>query len=164
MSYAVNPGLAGMSAKKYWDNYAKMCQGMADEGACLNRAIQHGANVTFAADGLGQVTLPTGTAAITAQALAIASNLTQIGAALVTDPNRFATQQAPRAVNVLDEAVITPLVDRVAQRATPYFVRYVMPPLAVLYVLSGLAAFFSYKVLEASPRRVTANRRRRRRR
>jgi hypothetical protein len=163
MSYA----LSGVSARKYWNQYAKACRGFADEGACLNRAIQHGASVTFAADGLGQLTVPTvpaGTAAITQQALAIAANLTQIGAQLVTNPDNFARTQAPRAVNVLDEAVITPLVDRVAQRATPYFVRYVMPPLAVLYVLSGMAAFFSYKVLEGSPRRVSANRRRRRRR
>jgi hypothetical protein len=163
VSYALN----GISAKKYWNQYAKMCQGMADEGACLNRAIQHGANVTFSADGLGQITVPgvsPSTMAVTQQALAIAANLTAIGAQLVTNPDNFARTQAPRAVNVLDEAVITPLVDRVAQRATPYFVRYVMPPLAVLYVLSGMAAFFSYKVLEASPRRVSANRRRRRRR
>lgn len=164
MSYA----LSGVSTSKYWRDYAKACRGFADEGACLTRAIRHGVPVTFA--GLGQITLPTApavpasTAAITQQALAIAANLTQIGAALVTNPDGFARTQAPRAVNVLDEAVITPLVDRVAQRATPYFVRYVMPPLAVLYVLSGMAAFFSYKVLEGSPRRVSANRRRRRRR
>lgn len=156
MSYA---GLGtAASAKRYWNQYAKACQGMADEGACLNRAIQHGANVTFSASGMGQV------ATDTQQALAIAANLTQIGAALVTNPDAFARNQAPRAVNVLDEAVITPLVDRVAERAAPYFVQYVMPPLAVLYVLSGMAAFFSYKVLEGSGRRVTANRRRRRRR
>lgn len=161
MSYA---GLGSpASSKRYWNQYAKMCQGMADEGACLNRAIQHGAHVTFAADGLGQIGT-SASATTTQQALAIAANLTQIGAALITNPDVFARQQAPRAVNVLDEAVITPLVDRVAQRATPYFVRYVMPPLAVLYVLSGMAAFFSYKVLEGSGRRVTSNRRRRRRR
>jgi len=46
------------SYKRYWSNYAKMCQGMADEGACLNRAIQHGANVTFSASGLGQTARP----------------------------------------------------------------------------------------------------------
>lgn len=159
MSYA---GLgSAASAKRYWSQYAKACQGMADEGACLNRAIRHGVNVTFAASGLGQAATP---AATTQQALAIAANLTQIGAALVTNPDAFARNQAPRAVNVLDEAVITPLVDRMAERATPYFVRYVMPPLAVLYVLSGMAAFFSYKVLEGQPGRVSPNRRRRRRR
>jgi len=159
MSYA---GLgSAASYKRYWNRYAKACQGVADEGACLNRAVQHGANVTFSASGLGQVA-PSSTAMTTQQALAIAANLTQIGAALVTDPNRFAVQQAPHAVNVLDEAVITPLVDRVAERAAPYFIRYVMPPLAVLYVLSGMAAFFSYKVLEGQRnRKVSANRRRR---
>lgn len=162
MSYA---GLgSAASYKRYWNQYAKACQGMADEGACLNRAIQHGANVTFSASGLGQVAAPSSTAMTTQQALAIAANLTQIGAALVTNPDAFARNQAPRAVNVLDEAVITPLVDRVAERATPYFVRYVMPPLAVLYVLSGMAAFFSYKVLEGQPGRISPNRRRRRRR
>lgn len=161
MSYA---GLGSpASYKRYWSNYAKMCQGMADEGACLNRAVQHGANVTFSASGLGQVGAPS-TLAVTQQALAIAANLTQIGAQIITNPDNFARAQAPRAVNALDEAVITPLVDRVAERATPYFIRYVMPPLAVLYVLSGFAAFFSYKVLEGQGRRVSANRRRRRRR
>jgi len=39
----------------YWDQYAKMCEGMADEGACLTRAIRHGANVTFSASGMGQL-------------------------------------------------------------------------------------------------------------
>lgn len=163
MSYA---GLgSAASYKRYWNRYAKMCQGMADEGACLNRAIQHGANVTFSASGLGQAA-PSSTAVTTQQALAIAANLTQIGAALVTNPDGFARNQAPRAVNVLDEAVITPLVDRVAERAAPYFIRYVMPPLAVLYVLSGMAAFFSYKALEGqrSGHRVSPNRRRRRQR
>jgi hypothetical protein len=160
MSYASLGSAA--SAKRYWNRYAKMCQGMADEGACLTRAIQHGADVTFSASGLGQASAPSSTAATTQQALAIAANLTQIGAALVTNPDNFARQQAPRAVNVLDEAVVTPLVDRVAQRATPYFVRYVIPPLVVLYILSGMAAFFSYKVLEGQPGRVSANRRRRR--
>lgn len=162
MSYASLGSAA--SAKRYWNQYAKMCEGMADEGACLTRAIRHGANVTFSASGLGQVPVPSASAATTQQALQIAANLTQIGAAVVSNPDLFARSQAPRIVNILDETVITPLVDRVAQRATPYFVRYVMPPLAVLYVLSGMAAFFSYKVLQDEPGRVTPNRRRRRRR
>lgn len=161
MSYA---GLgSAASYKRYWNQYANACQGMADEGACLNRAIQHGANVTFSASGLGQVA-PSSTALTTQQALAIASNLTQIGAALVTNPDAFARNQAPRAVNVLDESVITPLVDRMAERASPYFVKYVTPPLVVLYVLSGMAAFFSYKVLEGQSVRISPNRRRHRRR
>jgi len=152
------------SYKRYWNRYAKACQGMADEGACLNRAVQHGASVTFA--GLGQVAPPPGgstTMADTQRALQIAASLAQIGAQVIANPNVFAQQQAPRVVNVLDETIVTPLVDRMAQRATPYFIQYVMPPLAVLYVLSGMAAFFSYKVLEGQRnRKVSANRRRRR--
>jgi hypothetical protein len=110
--------------------------------------------------GLGQI--GPASASTTQQALAIATNLTQIGAQVVANPDLFARSQAPRIVNALDEAVITPLVDRMAQRATPYFVRYVLPPIALLYVISGLAAFFSYKVLEGQRnRKVSPNRRRR---
>lgn len=159
MSYA---GLGTSAAyKRYWNKYADSCSEFGDEGACLNRAIQHGASVTFA--GLGQVA--PASAATTQQALAIAANLTQIGAQVVSNPDLFARSQAPRIVNALDEAVVTPLVDRMAQRATPYFVRYVLPPIALLYVISGLAAFYSYESLKAlGGRRVSANRRRRRRR
>jgi hypothetical protein len=162
MSYA---GLgSAASYKRYWSNYAKACQGMADEGACLNRAVQHGANVTFSASGLGQAAAPPGVPASmadTQRALQIAASLAQIGAQVISNPDLFTRTQAPRVVNALDESVVTPLVDRVAQRAAPYFIRYVMPPLAVLYVLSGMAAFFSYEVLKGQRGRVSANRRRR---
>ena len=157
MSYA---GLgSAASYKRYWNNYAKMCQGMADEGACLNRAIQHGANVTFSASGLGQVS----PVAAATNAIATAANLSEIAVQITRNPEAFSATQAPRIVNALDAHIVTPLVDRAAERATPYFVRYVMPPLAVLYVLSGMAAFFSYKVLEER-RGLSANKRRRRRR
>lgn len=156
MSYASLGSAA--SYKRYWNNYAKMCEGVADEGTCLNRAIQHGANVTFA--GLGQAPAVTSTR----NAIATAANLTEIAVQITRNPEAFSASQAPRIVNALDMHIVTPLVDRMAERATPYFVRYVMPPLAVLYVLSGMAAFFSYKVLEGqSGRRMAANRRRRRR-
>ena len=160
MSYA---GLgSAASYKRYWNRYAKACQGVADEGACLNRAVQHGANVTFSASGLGQVPSGSATMADTQRALQIAASLAQIGAQVISNPDLFTRNQAPRVVDALDQSVVTPLVDRVAQRATPYFIRYVMPPLAVLYVLSGMAAFFSYKVLEGQRnRKVSPNRRRR---
>lgn len=146
------------ASKKYWNEYASACQGMADEGARLNRAIQHGASVTFAASGMGQVPVQT-----VQQGIATAANVSEITVQLLRNPEMFASQQAPRIVNALDTYIVTPLVDRAADRATPYFVRYVMPPLAVLYVLSGLAAFYSYKVLEGQrDRKVSPNRRRRR--
>lgn len=162
MSYA---GLgSAASYKRYWNNYAKMCPSMGDEGACLNRAIQHGANVTFSAGGLGQVPAGSATMADTQRALQIAASLTQIGAQVISNPDLFTRTQAPRVVNALDESVVTPLVDRVAQRAAPYFIRYALPPIALLYVISGLAAFYSYEVLKGQRSRgVSANRRRRRR-
>jgi hypothetical protein len=116
--------------------------------------------------GLGQAAPPgvPSTMADTQRALQIAASLAQIGAQVISNPDQFSRTQAPRVVNVLDETVVTPLVDRVAQRATPYFIQYVMPPLAVLYLLSGMAAVFSYKVLEGQRNRgkISANRRRRR--
>jgi len=157
MSYASLGSAA--SYKRYWNNYAKMCQGMADEGACLNRAVQHGANVTFSASGMGQIS-PVSAAT---SAIATAANLSEIAVQITRNPEAFSASQAPRIVNALDAHIVTPLVDRIAERAAPYFIRYVMPPLAVLYVLSGLAAFYSYESLKGQ-RRVSANRRRRRRR
>jgi hypothetical protein len=154
MSYALGNAA---SARRYWNRYAKACQGMADEGACLTRAIRHGANVTFSASGLGQTSAQT-----VASSIQTAANVSEITVQLLRNPEAFASTQAPRVVNALDTYIVSPLVDRAAERATPYFVKYVMPPLAVLYVLSGMAAFFSYKVLEGS-RRVSPNRRRRRR-
>lgn len=161
MSYASLGSAA--SYKRYWNNYAKMCPSMGDEGACLNRAIQHGANVTFSASGLGQAQAAPASMNDTQRAIQIAASLAQIGAQVLANPDQFARVQAPRVVNALDESVVTPLVDRAAQRAAPYFIKYAMPPLAVLYVLSGMAAFFSYKVLEDRGRRMSPNRRRRRR-
>lgn len=109
--------------------------------------------------GLGQIPIQT-----VQQGIATAANVSEITVQLLRNPDAFAATQAPRIVNALDAHIVTPLVDRVAQRATPYFIRYVMPPLAVLYVLSGMAAFFSYKALEGQrSRKVLANRRRRRR-
>ena len=170
MSYA---GLgSAASAKRYWNRYAKACQGMADEGACLNRAIQHGANVTFSASGLGQ-TAPSATAVTTQQALAIAglgqttastvASVADTTARLISDPEGTMRRQGPQIVAALDRHVVNPLVDRMAVAAAPYMVRYILPPLAVLYVLSGLSAFYSFQGLkiltEGKP--VRSNRRRR---
>lgn len=160
MSYSVKGlGSAG-SAKRYWNNYAKSCSQFGDEGACLTRAIQHGADVTFSASGLGQTPAQTAASAMTT-----AANFTEIGVHILRNPEVFASTQAPRIVDALDRHIVSPLVDRATVRATPYIVRYLLPPLSVLYILSGLAAFYSYEVLKENtpPKKVLANRRRRRR-
>jgi len=120
--------------------------------------------MSYALSGLGQT--PESDARSAQYALQIAANLTSMGAQLVSNPQRFAQTQAPVLVNVLDQTIVSPLVDRATQRATPYLIQYMLPPLTVLYVLSGLAAFYSYETLKnvISKRGLAANRRTRRNR
>jgi hypothetical protein len=139
--------------KSYWDARAKACQGMADEGACLAQVARH-VPVTFA--GLGQ-----------SPELSTLTSVVDTSARLIRDPEGLMRAQGPQIVSALDRHVVNPLVDRMAQAAAPYMVRYVVPPLAVLYVISGLGAFYSFqslKTLREGKRPVSANKRRRRRR
>lgn len=145
--------------RAYWDARARACREMGDEGACLARVARH-VPVTIggmgdSGDGLGQ--------SINAQDI---SEIAALSARLITNPDATLRSQGPRVVAALDQHIVNPLVDRMATAAAPYVVRYLLPPLAVLYVLSGLGAFFSYQTFKqaAGRRSIAPNGRRRRRR
>jgi hypothetical protein len=133
--------------KSYWDARAKACQEFADEGECLAQVARH-VPVTFA--GMGD----TGTDIM---------NATSIVAGLIASPDATLRRHGPAIVAASDRHVIGPMVDKLGEAMAPYLIKYMMPPLAVLYVLGGLSAYFSFnaaKKLQANPSR----RRRRRRR
>lgn len=143
--------------KAYWDARARTCQEMGDEGECLAQVARH-VPVTIAGlgsySGLGQ--------AINPQDIAEVASLT---ARIIANPEQTLRAQGPRVISALDQHIVSPLVDKMAQAAAPYMVRYLLPPTAVLYVLSGLGALFSYQSMKMlMNRKVTANGRRRRRR
>lgn len=94
------------------------------------------------------------------QALTIAD----VAARIARDPEGYLSAQGPRIVAALDRYVMGPAIDAAVRKSAPYLMKWVVPPMAVLYVISGLAAWFSYKSLQALTRRgVSVNRRRRRR-
>jgi hypothetical protein len=130
--------------KKYWDAKARACQQMADEGDCLAQVAQH---VPVTIGGMGD----TGTD------IATALNVT---AGLFRDPDGTLRRYGPPIVRAADTHVVTPLMQRFGAATAPYLVKYILPPLAILYVLTGISAYYSYR----SARKLAANPSRRRKR
>jgi hypothetical protein len=60
----------------------------------------------------------------------------------------------------VDKHVLNKVVGRLPKAVAPYLVKYVLPPLAVLYVLTGVSAYYSVK----TAKKMNANPRKRRRR
>jgi hypothetical protein len=89
------------------------------------------------------------------------ANILDVTAQIIRDPEGTLRQQGPQIVSAADRYLLEPIIARAARQTAPYLVKYVMPPLAVLYVLSGLSAYYSYKVYAGS-KRSTPNRRQRR--
>lgn len=134
--------------KSYWDARAKACQEFSDEGECLAQVARH-VPVTFG--GLGD----TGRDIMSA---------TTIIAGLIASPDATLRRHGPPLVAAADQHVIGPMVDKLGGAMAPYLIKYLTPALAVLYVLGGVSAYFSFKTakkLQANPSR---RRRRRRRR
>lgn len=129
--------------KQYWDAKARACQQMADEGACLAQVARH---VPVTIGGLGN----------TAADVSTALNVT---AGLFRDPDGTLRRYGPPIVTAADRHVVEPLMQRFGKATAPYLVKYVMPPLAILYVLTGISAYYSYR----SARKLAANPSRRRR-
>lgn len=85
-------------------------------------------------------------------------------AALLRDPNTYLRAHGPALVTSLDTYVVSPMIGAVARKSVPYLLKYVAPPLAILYLLSGLAVYYSHAAASRkSGGSVTANKRRRRR-
>lgn len=122
------------------------------------RRIAAPMNYRFAPSGLGQVTTQVTSAA-------------DLAARLITAPDATLRAQGPQIVRAIDTYVVGPVSDAAAARIAPYIVRYIVPPLALLYLLTGLSVFYSYSALSATtakkglqtnPRRGRRVRRRRR--
>lgn len=141
----------GWTAKKmraYWDARAKACQQFADEGECLARVARH---VPVTIGGLGQTT---------GSATQNVMTLLDVTAGLIRDPETTLRTRGPAIVAAADKHVVNPIFDKVGQSVAPYMVKYVLPPMAILYVLSGISAYYSFKMAK----KMNANRRKRRRR
>lgn len=138
-------GWSKAAVRRYWDQRAKACQEFADEDECLAQVARH-VPVTFA--GMGD----------TASDVSTVINVT---AGLLSNPEATLRARGPAIVQAVDTHLMDPLLDRLGEKLAPYMLKYVLPPLSVLYVLSGISAYYSYQT--ASRGRVNSNRRRRRR-
>lgn len=132
--------------KAYWDARARMCQGYADEGQCLARVARH-VPVTFA--GLGQST---------GSATQNVMTLLDVTAGLIRDPETTLRTRGPAIVAAADRHVVNPLFSLVGDALAPYMIKYALPSFAVLYVLGGVSAYYSYR----TAKKLNANKRRRR--
>ena len=147
--------------KSYWDARARMCQDMADEGTCLAQVARH---VPVTLGGLGNYS-GLGQAASCPPLQLDAGAVASLAANLLSNPDATLRVQGPRIVSALDRHVVQPVIGDVTRAATPYLLKYLGPPLVVLYALSIASMTFSYQVLKQSRKsQVSANRRRRRRR
>lgn len=95
-----------------------------------------------------------------------AAMITTVAAQLIRDPEGTMRAQGPRIVSAIDKSVLTPIVDEIFNNAKPHLLKYLGPPILVLYLMTGLSTYYSYLVLKhySRPAKVTANRRRKRRR
>jgi hypothetical protein len=138
--------------KKYWDARAQACTEFGDEGECLAQVAKH-VPVTIAGLGAHHSSLGVDS---TARDIVGA---TTIVAGLIASPDATLRRHGPPLVAAADRHVIGPMVDKLGEAMAPYLIKYMMPPLAVLYVLSGVSAYFSFK----SAKKLQANPSRRRR-
>jgi hypothetical protein len=67
-------------------------------------------------------------------------------------------------VTALDRNVIQPVIGAGVSAAVPYLLKYMGPPLFVLYAMTGASMWFSYQVLKTQRSGVSKNSRRRGRR
>jgi hypothetical protein len=71
-------------------------------------------------------------------------------ARLTSDPDAYLRQKGPAIVAAADTYLLTPMSATIGRKSAPYLLKYVAPPLVMLYALSGLAAFFAYKAAKKS--------------
>lgn len=138
-----------MSYTSYWDQRAKLCSEFADEGECLAQVARH-VPVT-----IGNYEPALGD---TGQSIAQA---TTIIAGLLANPDATLQRYGPSLVTAADRHVIDPLLQEVGKAAAPYAMKYVLPPLSVLYIISGVGAYYSYKAADRLKKNPSRRRRRR---
>jgi len=143
-------GWSKAKVKAYWDARAKACQQMADEGECLAQVARHVPVTIAGVDGMGDTAADLQTALM-------------VTAGLFSDPDGTLRRYGPPIVAAADRHVIDPVTTKLGQAMAPYVVKYVLPPLAVLYVVSGISAYYSWKVAKKMAPNTSRRRRRRRR-
>lgn len=84
-------------------------------------------------------------------------------ARLAQNPDAYLRERGPQIVSAFDRYVVGPGMDATFKRSAPYMLKWLLPPIAVLYVLSGLAAFYSYQSAKRVRPNLRRNSRRRRR-
>lgn len=71
-------------------------------------------------------------------------------AQLTTNPDAYLRTKGPAIVAAADTYLLSPMSATIGRKSAPYVLKYVVPPLVILYGLSGLAAFFAYKAAKKS--------------
>lgn len=147
-------GWTSAKLRAYWDARAKACREFGDEAQCLAQVARH---VPVTIGGLGA--LGSGD---TARDVQTAVNIT---AGLFSNPDATLRQYGPPIVAAADQHIVNPIIDRIGESMAPYVVKYLVPPLILLYIVSGVGAFYSYQTARRlrPAAGIKANRRRRRR-
>lgn len=147
-------GWTSARLKAYWDARAKACREFGDEGECLAQVARH---VPVTIGGLGAGLGQDNTARDVQTAVSIT-------AGLFSNPDATLRQYGPPIVAAADQHIVNPIIDRIGESMAPYVVKYMVPPLVLLYIVSGVGAFYSYQTARRlGSAGVKANRRRRRR-
>lgn len=81
----------------------------------------------------------------------------QVTAGLFRDPDGTLRTYGPPIVAAADRHVISPVVNELGKAVAPYLLKYALPAIAGLYVITGVTLYYSYQ----NNRRMRANRRRR---
>lgn len=68
-----------------------------------------------------------------------------LAARILSNPDATLRAEGPRLVAAADRYLIAPLVDTTAQRMVPIVLKYLAPPLVLLYILSGVSAYYAYQ-------------------
>jgi hypothetical protein len=77
-----------------------------------------------------------------------ATQILDAAARLTSDPDAYLRVKGPAIVAAADSYIVGPMAATAGRAAAPYMVKYVLPPLVILYAISGLAAFFAYKAAQ----------------
>lgn len=77
-----------------------------------------------------------------------ATTTVSTAASLISDPEAYLRNKGPALVSALDRHVVGPLMDLSIRRSAPYAFKYVLPPLAILYIVSGIGAWYAYKAFK----------------
>ena len=85
-----------------------------------------------------------------------------VAAQIVRDPHGVLKARGPAIVSAVDQHILDPTISSIAEGLTPYIIKYVVPPIAILYFMVGVSTYYSYKSYRAHP--TVPNKRRRRRR